>query len=113
MADKIIPLWPTGNRTSALTHVDELAAQLLANGQAATLTSARIDAVLKQIREDRSKLVAVFEDLEARPPTGNAQLDEADTDLRAGAVEGITHIDKLILAIEAWCPGNSAEDPSI
>lgn len=106
MAHKIIPLRPASNQTSALTHFDSLAVELLADGRAATLTAARIDAVLKQTCEDRSKLAAVLEDLEARLPTGTAQIDELNADLRARFIDGITHIDLLIQAIEKWRPGN-------
>lgn len=110
MADKIIPLRPTNIQTAALARFDKLAAELLAEGQAATLTAARIDAVLKQTRADRSELALVLEDLQARAPTGNAQLDQANADLRAFAAEGVSHIDMLIRAIEAWHPGSSTEN---
>jgi hypothetical protein len=112
MADKIIPLQPNGNRPSALARFDRLAAELLSDGQAATLTAARIDAVLKQTREDRTKLAALLEDLQARSPTGNTQLDKANADLCVSVVDGIAHIDMLIRAIEQWRPDASTEDLS-
>lgn len=112
MAHEIIPLRPASNQTSTLARFDSLAVELLADGRAATLTAARIHAVLKQTREDRSKLAAVLEDLDARPPTGIAQLDKVNADLRASVIDGIIHIGLLIQAIEKWCPGNSPENPS-
>jgi phage shock protein A len=111
MADKIIPLRPMSHATPALARFDVLAAKLLADGQAATLTAARVDAVLKQTREQRAKLAAVLEDLQTRPLSGNTQLDQVNADLLVGTSEGLAHIDGLIRTIEALRSDTATEDP--
>jgi hypothetical protein len=101
MADKIIPLRPKSHATPALARFDVLAAELLADGQAATLTTARIDVLLTDLREQRAKLAAVFEDLQGRPPTGSTELDQVNADLREASSEGVANIDGLIRTLEA------------
>jgi len=101
MSASIIPLRPR-NGSPALIELDEIAAELLADGQAANLSLARVDLLLTKIGAQRAELVAVIEDLQARPPSGDTQVDQANADLRTVAVSGLAQIDQLIQVIEAW-----------
>jgi hypothetical protein len=109
----IIPLPTRTNDSSELTDLDRIAAELLADGQAATLSAARIGVLPKKISTQRTELVGVIADLEGRTSTGNDSLDKVNADLLATANEGLAHIDRLIQLVEAWPPTPSGSDPRV
>lgn len=84
---------------------------MLAGGQAATLTAARISLLLTSIQAQRAELMAVIDDLQARPPSGDAQVDRLNADLRVEAVRGVGQIDQMIRLIEALQPDAAMKDP--
>jgi|FEC22Drversion2_1045045.scaffolds.fasta_scaffold01136_9 hypothetical protein len=97
---------------SALRGLDATAAEMLAGGQAATLTAARISLLLTIIQAQRAELMAVIDDLQARPPSGDTQIDRANADLRVEAVRGLDQIDQMIRLIEALRPDTAIKDPA-
>jgi hypothetical protein len=110
MSASIIPLRPRGDHF-ALAELDQIAAELLADGQAANLSVARINLLLTKIRAQRAELAAVVEDLQARPHTSDTQVDQVNADLNTVATSGLAHIDQLIQLIEAWRPSTTKSDP--
>jgi len=108
MTASVIPLPLKG---SALQDLDANAAELLAGGQAATLTAARISLLLKSIQAKRAEFVAVIDDLQVRPPNGDAQVDRINADLRVAAVKGLGQIDQMIRILDFLLPGTAMRDP--
>ncbi|KQS85141.1 hypothetical protein ASG32_17885 [Methylobacterium sp. Leaf361] len=102
MTDKIIPLRRKSDETAAMARFYTLAAELLANGRAATLTAAQREVLLIHVREQRAKFAVVLEDLQGRPSTGIVELDGVNADLSAVTIEGIARSDELIRILEAW-----------
>lgn len=102
MNDKIIPLRRKNDETAAMARFYTLAAELLADGRAATLTGAQREVFLIHVREQRAKFAAVLEDLQGRPSTGIVELDGVNASLSAVTIEGIARSDELIRILEAW-----------
>ncbi len=101
MTASVVPLPLKG---SALQSLDATAAEMLAAGRATTLTAARISLLLESVQAKRSELVAVIDDLQSRPPSGNAQVDQANADLSVEAVKGPGQIDQVIRLLEIMQP---------
>src|SRR4051812_28872460 len=112
MTASIIPMRPRGGG-SALTELDEIAVELLADGRAANLSVARVNLLLTKIGTQRAELVAVIEDLQTRSPSGDVQVDQVNADLRTVAVSGLAQIDQLIQLIEVWRPSATTSDPQV
>lgn len=96
MTRPIVPLYRDDGGRSALACIDVTALELLADGRATTLSSARIDAILAHLREQRAMLVAVITDLLTRPSSGEAGIDALNADLRVKADESLAQIDLFI-----------------
>lgn len=109
MTASVIPLPLKG---SALRSLDDTAAEMLARGRVATLTAARIILLLENIRAKRAELIEVIDDLQSRPPSGNAQTDRINADLRVEAVRGLDHIDHMIRLLDVLQRGTATETPS-
>lgn len=101
MTGAIIPLRSGHDATPALAHFDVAAAKLLSEGRAASLSMARVDAMLAELRVKRAELVAVLADLQARPPSGDDWIDSVNADLSVEAGKGLAQIDVVIQHIQA------------
>lgn len=84
---------------------------MLAGGRVTTLTAARIILLLEDIQAKRSELIAVIDDLQSRPPSGNAQVDRINADLRVEAVKGLGHIDQMIRLLGVLQVDTAIKDP--
>ncbi|ONF46449.1 hypothetical protein [Methylobacterium radiotolerans] len=73
----------------------------LPEGRAATLTAARIDTILEQLRAQHAELAALVADLEARASSGDRELDLLNAVLRVQASRGLSWIDRIIGLAEA------------
>ncbi|MCJ2139402.1 hypothetical protein [Methylobacterium sp. E-066] len=96
MTRTVIPFRRRGDKASALATFDAPAAELLADGRAATLSAAQFGAILTRLRAQRDELGAIFADLETRAPSGDTRLDTINADLSVEASKGLAHIDWLI-----------------
>ena len=108
MTASVVPLPLKG---SALQSLDATAAEMLAAGRATTLTAARISLLLESVQAKRSELVAVIDDLQSRPSSGIAQVDQANADLSVEAVKGLGQIDQVIRLLEVMQPDTAIKDP--
>ncbi|WP_157862040.1 hypothetical protein [Methylobacterium sp. Leaf361] len=108
MTASVVPLPLKG---SALQSLDATAAEMLAGGRATTLTAARISLLLESIQAKRSELVAVIDDLQSRPSSGNAQVDRINADLCVDAIHGLGHIDQMLRLLEVMQPDTAIKDP--
>lgn len=96
MTSVVIPLRTGPSATSALTHFDVTATELLQQGRAATLTGARLDAIRADLLAQRVCLAKVIADLQSRTSSGDARIDAVNATLIAEAVKGLAHIDVFI-----------------
>ena len=96
MTGTIIPLRSKDEETSALAHFDVLAAELLTEGRAASLSAARLDAILTELRRHRSQLCAVMEDQHRSSLAAHAQFGSLAASIRAVANQTLARIDQLI-----------------
>ena len=101
MTGEVIPLRSGESATSALTHFDVTAAELLRQGRAATLSGARLDAILTDLLAKRVGLAKVLADLQSRPPSGDARIDAINATLIAEAGKSLSHIDVFIQHTQA------------
>ncbi|XYD12644.1 hypothetical protein R1A27_34430 (plasmid) [Methylobacterium sp. NMS12] len=104
MTGTIIPLRSGHSTTSALTHFDITAMELLREGRAATLSEARLDAIRTELLAKRAELAAVLADLQARPSSGDAEIDAVNITLSVEAGVGLAHIDQFIAQVDARAP---------
>ena len=109
MTSEVIPLRPGQSATSALTYLDVTAAELLRQGRAATLSGARLDAILIDLLDKRAVLTKVLADLQSRPSSGDARIDAVNATLIAEASKGLAHIDIFILSTEACAASVTAK----
>jgi hypothetical protein len=107
MTGEVIPLRSSQSATSALTHFDVTAAELLQQGHAATLSEARLDAILTDLLAKRAELAKVLTDLQSRPLSGDARIDAVNVTLIAEASKALAYIDMFIQHTEA-CAGTEA-----
>ena len=70
--------------------------RLLTTGQAASLQAARVEVILADLQAQRGQMTAVLADVRSREPTGDAQVDEANTNLTTAINYGIVQIDLFI-----------------
>ncbi|MCJ2097267.1 hypothetical protein MKK82_00320 [Methylobacterium sp. E-046] len=77
-----------------------MAAELLREGRAVTLSGARLDAIRAALSAKRLQLAAVIADLQARPPSGDVRIDAVNATLRAEAGTGLTYIDVFLQKVE-------------
>lgn len=96
MTGTVVPLQLKGDRASALTRIDVAAIERLAEGRAATLSAARLDAILAHLNGHRADLVAVIAELRTRPSSGDARIDALNADLSVEASKGLAQIDLFI-----------------
>lgn len=96
MAGTIIPLRPRDEDHSALARVDVTAAEMLAQGQAATLQAARVAVILADLRGHRDQMTALLADLRARRPTEDPGIDTANANLLTAIDQGVVQIDLFI-----------------
>ena len=101
MTATIIPLRSGCDATSALASIDAIAATLLTGGDAVNLSAARLDVISQRLRAQRTQLVAVIAELQARGSSGNVQLDAINTDLGSEADKALVQIDLLIQRAQA------------
>ncbi|UIY43517.1 hypothetical protein [Methylobacterium radiotolerans] len=111
MTRRIVPLYRDDNGRSALARFDGTALELLADGRATTLSSARLDVILARLYEQRAVLVAVITDLQTRPSSGDAQIDALNADLRVEADKSLAQLDLFIQQAETCALVVSAEAP--
>lgn len=104
MTGTVVPLQLKGDRASALTRIDVAAIERLAEGRAATLSAARLDAILAHLNGHRADLVAVIAELRTRPSSGDARIDAVNATLRVEASKGLAQIDLFIGQAET-CAG--------
>jgi len=96
MTGTIIPLRSKDEETSALAHFDVLAAELLTEGRAASLSAAWLDAILTELHRNRVQLCAVMEDQHRSGLAAHAQFGGLATGIRAVANQTLARIDQLI-----------------
>lgn len=96
MTVTIIPLRSGHDATPALARLDVAAAKLLSEGRAASLSVARVEAMLADLQVKRAELIAVLADLQARPPSGDDWIDSINADLSVEAGKGLAQIDVVI-----------------
>ena len=65
----------------------------------------------ESIQAKRSELVAVIDDLQSRPSSGNAQVDRINADLCVDAIHGLGHIDQMLRLLEVMQPDTAIKDP--
>lgn len=96
MTGTVVPLQLKGDRASALTRIDVAAIERLAEGRAATLSAARLDAILAHLNGHRADLVAVIAELRTRPSSGDDRIDAVNATLSVEASKGLAQIDLFI-----------------
>ncbi|MCJ2092801.1 hypothetical protein MKK67_09845 [Methylobacterium sp. J-072] len=101
MTGTIIPLPLGGEGASSLAGFDVIAAELLTEGRAVSLSAARIEAILVKLGAQRAELTAVLADLQARPPSGDVRIDALNADLSVAASKGLAQIELFIEQAEA------------
>ncbi|MCJ2048262.1 hypothetical protein [Methylobacterium sp. J-070] len=92
MTGTIIPLRSMDDDALALTDLDLSAAELLTQGRAVSLSAARIEVLLAKLHVQRAELAELLADLQARPPSGDSQLDAINADLSDAASKALTVI---------------------
>jgi uncharacterized protein involved in exopolysaccharide biosynthesis len=100
MTGAIIPFRRLGDEASALAAFDAPAAELLADGRAATLSAAQLSAILTRLREQHDELTAIIADLETRAPSGDTRIDTVNADLSVAARKGLAQIELFIQQAE-------------
>ncbi|MGH1573809.1 hypothetical protein ACRAWG_28110 [Methylobacterium sp. P31] len=101
MSSTIIPFRCKSDAASALASFDVIAAELLADGRAMSLSAARLDAILAELRRNRAHLCVVLDDQGLSGLTGHAQLGSLAVNIKTIAGQGLAHIDQLIGLAEA------------
>jgi hypothetical protein len=101
MTNPIIPFRRKSDETTALASFDVIAAELLAEGRATSLSAARLGAILADLRRNRVHLCGVMEDQGLSGLTGHAQLGGLAVNIKAIAGQGLAQIDQLIELAEA------------
>ena len=101
MTGEVIPLRSGQSTTSALAHFDVTATVLLRQGHAATLSGARLDAILADLHVKRAELAKVFAELQSRPASGDARIDAVNVTLMAEAGKALAYIDMFVQHTEA------------
>ncbi|AWV19807.1 MULTISPECIES: hypothetical protein [Methylobacteriaceae] len=96
MTGTIIPLRSRGDAASALASFDGIAAEMLTDGRAVSLSAARIEVILAKLRTQRTEMAALLADLQARPPSGDIQLDTINADLSVAVSKGLAQIELFI-----------------
>ncbi|SFM72344.1 hypothetical protein [Methylobacterium pseudosasicola] len=109
MTGIVVPMQPGGNEAFSLTRIDVVAIELLAEGRAATLSAARLDAILAHLNGHRADLVAVIAELRSRPSSGDARIDALNANLSVEASKGLAQIDLFIGQAEI-CAGAARSD---
>lgn len=100
MTGAIIPLRLKRDGTSALAGFDAVAAELLAEGRAPTLSAAQIDAILMKLQGQRAELTAILADLVTRTSSGDTRIDAINATLSVEARNGLSQIDSFIQQAE-------------
>lgn len=100
MTNPIIPFRRKSDEASALAAFDVIAAELLAEGRATSLSAARLDAILTELRRNRVHLCAVMEDQGLSGLTGHTQLGGLAVNIKTIAAQGLAQIDQLIALAE-------------
>lgn len=93
MTGTIIPLRHKGEEASALAGFDMIAAEMLTEGRAVSLSAARTDVILTRLRAQRTELTAVRADLQARPPSGDVRIDAINASLIVAANKALVQIE--------------------
>ncbi|KNY19112.1 hypothetical protein [Methylobacterium sp. ARG-1] len=96
MTGTIIPLRPKSGEASALASFDVIAAEMLTEGRAISLSAARIEVILAKLGVQRTEMFALLADLQARPPSGVIQLDTINDNLSVAASKGLVLIELFI-----------------
>ena len=92
----VVPLPLKGHATPALAHLNIAATALMAEGRAATLSAARIDAILIRLFQQHAEITAVIAELAARPPSGQSEIDTLNTALTVEAYRALAKIEYFI-----------------
>ncbi|MGU3662201.1 hypothetical protein [Methylobacterium fujisawaense] len=112
MSEGIVPLRRRGEKQSALDRVDSAAVQLLATGQATSLQAARAEVILADLQAQRGRMTTVLADMRSREPTGDAQVDEANTNLVTAINYGIVQIDLFIARAQIFLAEATRSGPN-
>ena len=112
MTGTVVPLQSRSDGASAFVRIDVAAIELLAEGRAATVSAARIDAILAHLCGQRAALVAVIAELVRRPSTGDTRIDALNADLRIAVLNGLVQIDLFIEQTQACAAAARGERAS-
>lgn len=96
MTGTIIPLRAKDEETSALARFDVLAAELLTDGRAESLSAARLDVILTELHLYRVQLCTVMEGPRTSTLAEDAQFASLALEIRAVAEQALARIDQLI-----------------
>lgn len=68
----------------------------MVEGRAATLSAARVDAILIRLFQQHAEITAVIAELAARPPSGQSEIDTLNTALAVEAYRALAKIEQFI-----------------
>lgn len=100
MPGTLVPLISRCDRASALARIDTAAVELMTEGRAATLSAARIDAIRTRLSRQHAELVALIDELAARPSTGNGRVDALNADLGVEATKALAQVELFMRQAE-------------